>query len=419
MFGVDAMLSGQKALAILIFCVGCAATPEHKNRLDWLEVESPIIAVDIDWRPKPPVLESSKSRAGESAARGAAEGAADSALEVAVASRDMWYGSCSGDFCGIEILLRPVLIVAGAVAGAVVGGASGAGNAENVVNYYDVRDIKGANALFELAQNEISPSNLLRDQIILHIKNFDHAKVINKSKKSVIKSDEQKKADVYVKASVLRFSLIGHMQEDPPVSLVLSGQTLIDATKSGAQFACFWHYEGPTRKMSEMVAGEAHQFKIDLTTAANEIAKVNAANLKRGECDDKDLDQIAKSPYFFSGVPSENRDELQAKLWWRSHLDPSNQQFTTRFKRYIETRKLAPIRYIVMNRTVVKSVDLLYTSKERAFVNIAFSSGNPRYMQSTEYKTVLFEVIRFGRYVNFINHGEEAARSLQIFRDSQ
>jgi hypothetical protein len=84
------------------------------------------VGLNVDWRPKPPVLESEESNLGYKAASGAAGGA----LEGLGASVEMLSGCGDGYCAAAVILLSPVLLVGGAVVGALMG----AGESQTIVN---------------------------------------------------------------------------------------------------------------------------------------------------------------------------------------------------------------------------------------------------------------------------------------------
>jgi hypothetical protein len=406
------MLRSRKILALLVFCVGCAETSSTERPISWVDAKQPAIKLDVDWRPRPPVLESHESDMASDAARGAAGGAlagAGAGLRLVGETA----GNCSGDGCGLvlglSILLLPVFVVGGTVFGAL----AGAGESETMVNYYDLGAIESAGTLFEIAQRELDPPVLLQDQVILQLNRINGINV-----KTNAKPAPEKQIDILANVTVLRYNLIGLREENPSVKLVLSGQTLVKETKSDTEFDCFWHYEGPERRLSELVVAEASLFKLDLKDALGEIAKMNVANLERGRCRDEDLDQIAKSPYFLSALPPEELNELQAKLWWKAYLDPSNERFSAHLKNYTERHKLMLTDNIVVNKAVVQSVDFLHISKERVFAKIAYAYGNIRYTQNTAYGTRLFEIERFGQIAEIVSHEKGAAQRLKSLKGS-
>jgi hypothetical protein len=404
---MKSILRIQKTLALFIFCVGCAETSPTQRPISWLDIERPSIELNVDWRPRPSVLESYESDMASDAAQGAAGGA----LKGAGAGLGLVgeaAGNCSGDGCGLvlglSILLLPVFVVGGTVFGAL----AGAGESETVVNYYDLGSIEAAETLFEISQRELNPPVLLHDQIILQLNRINGVDVKANSKTAL-----EKQNDISLKVSVLRYNLIGLREDNPSVSLVLSGQTLVEVPETGAEFDCFWHYEGPERRLSELVVADAKTFKLDLKNALDEIAEMNVGNLERGRCRDEDLDQVAESPYFLAALPPEELDELQSKLWWKAHLDPSNERFSTHLTMYTGRHRLMLTDSINGNEAVVQSVNFLHISKERVFVKIAYAYGSIHRFSSTDHGTVLFEIERFGQIAQIVSHGNDAAQRLK------
>jgi len=380
--------------------------------ISWVDAKQPAIRLDVDWRPRPPVLESHESGMAADAARGAGSGALKgTAAGVGLLAENLECSGSSASACGLVygalILLIPVFAVGGAVFGAL----AGAGESETMVNYYDLGAIESAGTLFEIAQRELDPPVLLQDQVILELNRINGISVTTNG------TTAREENDILLNVSVLRYNLIGLREENPSVGLVLSGQTRVKASKTDAEFDCFWHYEGPERRLSELATADASLFKLDLKDAVEEIAEMNVANFERGRCRDEDLDQIAKSPYFLSALPPEELNELQAKLWWRAYLDPSNERFSTHLKGYTERHKLMLASNIAVNKAVVESVNFLHISKERVFVKITYAFGDIHRFSSTAHGTVLFEIERFGQIAGIVTHGEESAQRLKILID--
>ena len=248
---------------VLVSCASTEGSPGEEQISEWLREDTRSLVVRTDPILPYPSYQTRTSRTGKGAGEGAKEGAAES-LRAGAES-----GSLGGLFTGV--ILMPVFALGGAI--------YGAADAEPIVDYHPIETIRGAPALFEAVDNGNELRSLLSEKLVARSGLTSHALRPTEDDQTVEFGFVPEGADALMTLGIDTISLLGEVEEDPKVRLVLTGFTHF-ATQDGiSAYWDKWAYEGGSRKLSEWAADDAKLFRGEFDHAADSVAQAIVACL--------------------------------------------------------------------------------------------------------------------------------------------
>ena len=240
----------------LIFLTGCAAdNAEHRKRAsDWLRSEARTVVVRLDQQLKRPEYQVQDSQA----LKGAAKGALAGVSQFPPAMR-----GCDGPLCvPVGIVLIPVAALSGAALGSAI--------IRPEMHFLPLERLEGASALSEAASQDANLLELLRRKIADRSPTpSGHTLVFSEHSLDQESTDPVNAANfrVYIK----NYSFVGETAENPNVSLLIDGHTLLE-TPGGGWSPLDWSFESPKRRISEWTSNEADLFRHEVDRAAENIS---------------------------------------------------------------------------------------------------------------------------------------------------
>ena len=256
---------------LLAVLTACASTPSlRKQILSGLEQKTRTIAIQIDETPPNRNFQVHESQAEKGAAAGAATGA--------FGSLDVGFRTADPMALFLGVVLMPVFAVGGAVVGAIA--------AEPIVHHYALDQVEGAHALFKATEERVNLRALLKDNLSKKTTTFDGHKIRFIGANGQPGQESAKRAEVQMMARIVTYSLVGELEDDPSVKLLLSGYTRVKADWARGGYTCKWFYRSSSRKLSEWSANGAERLVGEVQRAATKIAdKILAALQERsGNC---------------------------------------------------------------------------------------------------------------------------------------
>jgi hypothetical protein len=247
---------------------GSSEPPDPKEHIaTWLSEEPRIIAVRVDPLLPYPTYETHISTAMDRAEEQAAAGAAGS-IEA---------GWRTGDPNGLVVglILAPVFAAGGAIYGAVT--------AEPLKEYHAIELVQGAPTLFEALDNGAELRRLLSEELAAQSASRGHELRPVGGNETFAYGNVPADADALLTLSVSALGLVGRVEEDPDVKLILRGLAHIVTRDAGSAYWHDWSYESANRKVSQWQADDASRFREEAARAAEAIVRRLVACLPSDE----------------------------------------------------------------------------------------------------------------------------------------
>lgn len=247
-------------LVVLLSFTACTANPKG-NVVSWLSAGERRIVVDFDDSRTRRNFQVHESTAALGAAKGAGKGALDGANLARI-----------GVFPIVAFMLAVVFVPVGAV----VGGVAGAATAEPEVSYYDLDEVEGASALFEAGVRQPDLLTLLKRKIAnMGVAETGHVLVLDDGGDPAADANNAK-----LMIDIKEYSLVGELEDDPLVRLLVSGTMVLRIVNKDAGYFCSWSYNGSSRGLSVWSADGAKLFREEIENAAGRISQTIASKLR-------------------------------------------------------------------------------------------------------------------------------------------
>ena len=262
------------AIGLLLIAAACT-TPE-KPRIqeekpwvtinNWMRSEPRDIAIRVDANLPRHRIEVHESRAWQGAGQGAAGGAYGS----------LYGGASTGDPIGLAlgVVLMPVFALGGAIYGAI--------DADPAISYHPIDEVAGAEPLLHAGSKDADFRGLLSDRVntVLYQPNYPDISFVPSNKTSTPQSLLD--ADVLIAVALRQYDLLGDIDDNPSVRLILRGSIIVGAHELGVGFACPWSYESQRRRLSEWANNGAELFQKEIHLAAQNVAVEITKTLQMG-----------------------------------------------------------------------------------------------------------------------------------------
>ncbi|HEY6280524.1 MAG TPA: hypothetical protein VIW72_01850 [Burkholderiales bacterium] len=260
----------------LVFQSGCVSTALRPSSSVVPEQEiAEIGTVGVATARFDPVigLEDITSGKGTGALKGAGKGA------LTGANLFSGGGSCSGgSICGVVALLQLLLMAAGATVGAIVGGVSGALEAEPAEKVEDTK--AKAQAVFA----ELKFQESMREHVVKYAREEVAITVVAFAETGPTSPDEQfnyqalasQKVDKILEVSVLSVGTEGggFLEPDPPLSLVIRARARLVRVKDGQALTVLdYAFRSKAHKLSEWADNNLQRFNAALERGYQQIAE--------------------------------------------------------------------------------------------------------------------------------------------------
>jgi hypothetical protein len=243
---------------------GSSEPPDPKERIaEWLFEAPRTIAVRVDPILPYPTFETHISTAMDRAEEEAAAGVMGS-IEAGLRTGDL-YGMAAG------LILAPVFAAGGAIYGAVT--------AEPLKEYHAVELVEGAPALFQAVGDGAELRGLLTEMLAAQSDSRGHELRPVDADETFAYGTVPADADALLTLSVSTLGLVGRVEEDPNVKLILRGLAHMVTRDAGSAYWNDWSYESANRRVSRWRADDARRFREEVARAAEVIARRLAACL--------------------------------------------------------------------------------------------------------------------------------------------